>query len=803
MNKKTIRIAGWALGLSMAVAGIATAASTQTKAIMANAAAGDSYALVTDANEIEDGDSIIIVRQSKDGAMSTTQNNNNRGYVSVTSINDVITIPNSSTIQELTVYEGSTSGNFGFYTGSGFLYGVSGQNYLRTTTDNTPAAADVTGASAWTLSTDANGVFSIVNTTIQKNSSNVYIAWNGSNSIFSAYGSGQQKPYIFKKIETVAITSLTMDATHSFYEGQSWTPTITYNEGGTAPTTATSELVIESGGEYVTIDNGTVVAKTGVVVGDPVTVVIKAHATDVQNSSVYSNTCTLTINKNNVISVEVTTAPTKVQYVEGQKLTLEGMVLEVTWTVGTTTINDSTGFDGITTSPSLNTSLTVDDHNETEVLVSYGGQTTAASKGFVIEVIAKQVANNGLTWTGMTATYEDGELLKADGLLTIEWNDGSIDEDVSVATLYSEGLVSFKIAGVNATPGETVLSAGTHDGKNINIYYGGKTTSAKLSVKVSGWQFLRQLTDASDIESGKDYVIAGFNDSKTYLLGAPAAATSQIAGSENADSWLENDMSGLRSMRADLGQYAWTITGDSETGFTLVDVNGKYLGHANGSNNKTSFTRYDAAQTGSNESKTLWRISDGVSYGSFGIVNKAATTRGIILNNANTFGAYATSNVNGTDYMNVEIYEIVDVSEMPMLSITCDGEGNNTANWSALSATFSGLSNIYKSYYRHASYNVTGTGLSTTVTATKGTNSSVAQFAAKYDYIVNKPSYSNEDFIGRQGTDYDLFKSSQDAMLFYAPADRNNSFVIAMIASLSVTAVTGAFLLARKRREEE
>ncbi len=197
-NNFITKIIGATLAFAMMIGG-AVGINTSKQAKEVNADSGDTYNRVMSANDISSGDTIIIVSQDGTKAMSTTQNGNNRGFTAVTSADDVITIPNNSSIQELVVYAGATNGQFGFYTGSGFLYGVNNQNYLRTTSDNSPASSDVTGTSAWTISANNSGVFSIANASAQKNSNYVYIAWNNSNSIFSAYGTGQQKPYIYKK----------------------------------------------------------------------------------------------------------------------------------------------------------------------------------------------------------------------------------------------------------------------------------------------------------------------------------------------------------------------------------------------------------------------------------------------------------------------------------------------------------------------------------------------------------------------------------------------------------------------------
>ena len=99
------------------------------------------YTLVEDANDLANGDAILIV--SGTSAMSTTQNANNRGSADVTIANSAIDNP-GATVQKLVLVK---SGDYYFfYTGdAGYLYAASSSsNYLRTeTTADQNAAATI------------------------------------------------------------------------------------------------------------------------------------------------------------------------------------------------------------------------------------------------------------------------------------------------------------------------------------------------------------------------------------------------------------------------------------------------------------------------------------------------------------------------------------------------------------------------------------------------------------------------------------------------------------------------------------
>ena len=157
----------------------------------------DSYALVTDVSTLSSGDQIILVNSDGTYALSTTQNNNNRGATSVTVSNNKITP--SAYVQVITL--GTKTINYVTYwtlqPGSGnYLYAASSsKNYLRTQTTN-----DNNGA--WAISLNASN-----QATIEAKGSNSkkYLNWNGSSTIFSCYGSTSNNVKIYKK-EAAAYT---------------------------------------------------------------------------------------------------------------------------------------------------------------------------------------------------------------------------------------------------------------------------------------------------------------------------------------------------------------------------------------------------------------------------------------------------------------------------------------------------------------------------------------------------------------------------------------------------------------------
>lgn len=93
------------------------------------------FVKVTDADELEDGDAILIVNEDAKKAMSTTQNNNNRAASDVTIGSDAIDAPAKDVQRLILVKEGDDY--YYFNTGEdGYLYAASStKNYLKTGTD--------------------------------------------------------------------------------------------------------------------------------------------------------------------------------------------------------------------------------------------------------------------------------------------------------------------------------------------------------------------------------------------------------------------------------------------------------------------------------------------------------------------------------------------------------------------------------------------------------------------------------------------------------------------------------------------
>ena len=140
------------------------------------------YELVTDPSDLTVDSEIIIVAADSDVALSTTQNNNNRGQAGVTKDGDTISDPGSA-VQVITIEEGTKDGTVAFNVGEGYLCAASsGSNYLRT--ENT-----LSDNSSWTVSITEGVATIVAQGTYTRNT----MQYNQSSSLFACYGSTSQK----------------------------------------------------------------------------------------------------------------------------------------------------------------------------------------------------------------------------------------------------------------------------------------------------------------------------------------------------------------------------------------------------------------------------------------------------------------------------------------------------------------------------------------------------------------------------------------------------------------------------------
>ena len=217
------------------------------------------FVKVTDVNELEDGDAILIVNEDNNKAMSTTQNTNNRASAVIEIVDNAIE-PAEDVQKLVLVNAGDNQWMFcaGVSADKGFLTAVtssSSQNYLRTTTD--PDA----NANAIITITDGNA--SIV---FQGNYTKNDLRFNANSGqmLFSCYASSStmKSVQIYKEVEKPTSVTVTIGETEYatlYYSDVN----LTVPEGVTAKTykangTALVELDSYSTGDVIPAGTGVV-----------------------------------------------------------------------------------------------------------------------------------------------------------------------------------------------------------------------------------------------------------------------------------------------------------------------------------------------------------------------------------------------------------------------------------------------------------------------------------------------------------------------------------------------------------------
>lgn len=143
--------------------------------------------LVTNVSELKAGDKIIIVAKGANFALGGISSSGNN-MIAVAIEKDADTVNFGDEVAIITLTNGQTAGTFAFAVDSGYLYAASSsKNHLKiekTISANSSWAITISGGSA---TVKATGSYT-------RN----WLRFNAQNSIFAAYGSGQQDICIYK-----------------------------------------------------------------------------------------------------------------------------------------------------------------------------------------------------------------------------------------------------------------------------------------------------------------------------------------------------------------------------------------------------------------------------------------------------------------------------------------------------------------------------------------------------------------------------------------------------------------------------
>lgn len=143
-----------------------------------------------DASELAVGDQIVIVVQSEEYALGTTQNTSNRLAASV--VKDGHSVTFGDDVQIITLESGVVETTFAFNVGTGYLYAPSSaSNQLKT-------HSSIDENSSWSIVIDSSCVATIQ---AQGESTRNVLMYNLASNLFSCYSSAQETVVIYKLID--------------------------------------------------------------------------------------------------------------------------------------------------------------------------------------------------------------------------------------------------------------------------------------------------------------------------------------------------------------------------------------------------------------------------------------------------------------------------------------------------------------------------------------------------------------------------------------------------------------------------
>ncbi|MDY6391313.1 MAG: bacterial Ig-like domain-containing protein [Bacilli bacterium] len=568
MNKKTLKIAGWALGLSMAVAGIGAAVGTtglnpiETKAV---ATSSTTFALINDTADLETGKSYIITNGTSGTvkAISTVTNNNNRKTVDAEVSEGFIT--RGSDVMSLTM--GGSAGAWTFltenYSSSNGYFGQgnqTGSNYLKIYT----SLGSGTNGDTFTISFDGDAA---VITSTKKTSRNL-MRYNSQSDCFACYSSGQNPVYLWKEVEEESGVAESVSITKNAepYIGETIQLTATVSYSGEKEDDHRVDWSVVSG-------NSTVDADGFVTVGDAESV-IKATAKDKGegDSEIYA-TITLTPLANPITNIAFDTSEAKTEYLTGDGLDISNIAATATYASGNTreyalTKSNFSGFDSSTPTASQTITITA---------IENGNKYTTT---YVISVLAKPAIVFGTNYTKLTSTSQNivDELGNT-------WNfEATFTGDVSFTNQPDCMQIGTKTKTVNSLSFTLDFDQIDYTIPSLSAKFGGyNDTAGTISFKLddveiaSGELNLDQdvTVSASQQVRGKklEIVLTGLNRLKIYEISYSAFTDAQMVQNfigkymHLNDSEYEYDKNnpyvGLCDAEDDAGNTPWTLARDA------------------------------------------------------------------------------------------------------------------------------------------------------------------------------------------------------------------------------------------------
>lgn len=159
--------------------------------------------------------------------------------------------------------------------------------------------------------------------------------------------------------------------------------------------------------------------------------------------------------KKNLTGISIGSNPSKTEYLEGENLNTNGLVVNAHYDDGSTSnITGSCSFSGYSSTPGVKT-----------ITVSYGGKQTA----FTVSVKSKSPTSLTIKTLPSKTSYEIGEAIDTSGLTTqVSFDNGTNSTVKDIDIFYDDNITS--------TAGDKTIS--------VNYYYNNKTVSTSFFVTI-------------------------------------------------------------------------------------------------------------------------------------------------------------------------------------------------------------------------------------------------------------------------------------------------------------------------------
>ena len=643
---------------------------------------------------------------------------------------------------------------------SNVYYGVSGSNNLK---------ASGSSADTWSISINASGVATITST-----ASSRIIKKNTSDPLFNTYQSGQTDVSIYMIATTDPEIQVTVTGSQSLGIGETATLTATKVNGATGTvswaTSDSSKLSLSaSTGDSVTVTAGSTLGSVSITASlsgcddvvtpftvrrgsatAPYTVAQAKDAIDGSDAGAKTGVYTAgiisqvdSLNSDNSITYWISDNGTTTDQMEAYK---------------------GLGLNSATFS-------SVDDLQVGDEVVIYGNLTLYnttyeyAAGNHLYSFNRPVVALDTITAIEGTLTAKAGDAAWDLSGLTVK---GTYTGSATVVDVTA--LVDLTTSDVPGTPASTTV-------RNVSVTATGKDDSTiTYTQDVQG-----TINVTSGLVADGQYRIKATRDSVTYYLkengtnSAPSAVT---------DFW-------------EATIFTFTLVADDTYTISQGD---NYL-YCTATNNGV---RFGDTSTATSE---RWTISAGESTlnGSYNFYS-ASGSRYLSLYNAADWRGYgdATAN-NRKENTDLEAFDAVQFSSEFLSTYTagCNVNGGYTAEnmkWSTANTQYGFLSSVNKALLTNAEYTKTGSGSNTQVTAVNGTNQTVAEAAARYDYIVGMHGTATfGDFLGRSPA---AIGGVNVTSIFGIDNNSNTTVsIIVVISIIGVASLSGYFFM-RKRKEQ-